>query len=218
MSFESYRTKGRVATLLILALPIVWIFVFSFLRYLLQLSPSSTFSYGIFLPIIGYAVYFLFLVAMNGFAKYYNDSRIFKNVLYVFILSIIFAIILLIVSNLFVYPLFDQSTAYATNPSSVPPLSVLYSVLQILVPFWLGVSLVAIVNAFLFRRAFYALSEKSGEEKFRQGGFFIFIGGLLTIVFVGALLVLAGWALAVLGFFSMKPIGSEAPSVMQGSK
>jgi len=203
--------------LLILALPIVWVIVFSFLRYLFQFSPSSTFSVGIFLPIIAITVYILFLMAMNGFAKYYNDSRIFRNVLYVFILSISFSVIWLIVSNMFVYPLFDQLTAYANSPGSVPPLSILYSVLQVMVPIWLGVSLVGIINAFLIRRAFYALSEKSGEKKFRQAGFFIFLGGLLIIVVVGAFLVLVGWIFAVLGFFSMKPIGSEAPSVMQVS-
>ena len=209
MSFESNRLKGRVATLWIVSLPIIMIIVNFSLSFLLHLSSSETFRVSMIFSIFGYVGVALFLLAMNGLAKYYNDSRIFKNVLYVLILSIFMGIIYLLVLYTFVIPIVDQLSAYTTTPGNVPPLSILYSFLQVFVPIWLGVSVVAILNGFLFRRAFHALAEKSGEHNFRQAGFFLFIGGLLVIVFVGALLFVVGWIFAILGFFSMKPKASE---------
>ena len=78
---------------------------------------------------------------------------------------------------------------------------------------WVGTSAVAILNGILYRRAFYALAEKSGEPNFKQVGSYMFTGGILMIVIVGVFMVLIGWGLAFKGFSSMKPKSSQTSSV-----
>jgi hypothetical protein len=69
MSFESYRSKGRIATLLMLLLPIV-MGITSVALSLSRLIPSANPYVSIVFVIPSYASYILFLVAMKGLAKY----------------------------------------------------------------------------------------------------------------------------------------------------
>ena len=146
----------------------------------------------------------LFLTAMNGFAKHYNDTGIFKNSLYAFITSITTGIASSVVMYTFAAPILDQLSAYITSPGTIPPLSLILYLLQVMAIIWVVMSVAAILNGFFYRRAFYALAEKTENHNFKQAGFFMFIGGLLMIILIGALLVFIGWIYAVLGFFSMK--------------
>ena len=209
MSFESSRSKGRIGTLLIVLLPIITAIVYVPL-YFFQLSTSNIIYISIIFSGLSYAGYILFLVAMNGMSKYYNDAKIFKNSLYAFITSIAGAITFTTIAYAFLIPIFDQLTAYATSPGTVPPLSVVISFLYVMVLVWLGGSVLAAINGFFYRRAFYALAEKSGEGNFRTAGLLMIIGGALTIVLVGGLIFFIGWIFAAMGFFSMKPKPTQA--------
>jgi len=91
MSFESSRSRGRAATLLIIILPII-ISIISVVLVFFQVSPSNIYL-SILLSFLGYAGYILFLAAMNGLAKYYEDPAIFRNSLYAFIATIVGAIV-----------------------------------------------------------------------------------------------------------------------------
>ena len=208
MSFESYRSKGRVATLLMLLLPIL-LAIFSMTLSLLRLLPSANPYVSIIFVFPSYASYILFLMSMNGLAKYYNEPKIFKNSLYPFIISSSAGITSLIVAYTFITPLLDQLSAYINSPGNVPPTSILWSFFQVVAFIWLAVSIIAILNGIFYRRAFYALAEKSGEQNFKQAGLFMFIGGLLTIIIVGGLIFFIGLIFAILGFFSMKPKASQ---------
>ncbi len=204
MSFESSKSKGRIATLLIVLLPIITAIVYVPL-YFFRLSTSNIIYLSIILSGLSYAGYILFLVAMNGMSKYYKDPKIFKNSLYGFIASIVGAVTFTVVIYAFLVPIFDQLTAYTTSPGTVPPLSVFISFLQVIVLVWIGGSVIATINGFFYRRAFYALAEKSGEGNFRTAGLLMILGGALTIVLVGGLIFFIGWIFAAMGFFSMKP-------------
>ena len=70
----------------------------------------------------------------------------------------------------------------------------------------------------VIERAFYALAEKSGEHNFKQAGLFMFIGGILMMIFVGAFFYFIGLIFAILGFFSMKQKASKALSVPEIDK
>jgi uncharacterized membrane protein len=201
---------GRISALLIVLLPIIMVSISVPLSLLRLYSPSNNPYVSIVFIIPNYAFIILFLVAMNGLAKYYGDPKIFKNCLYAFIIGITTGITSFIIMYNFVTPILDQLSTYINSSGNVPPLSVLLSLLQVAAFIWLAVSIVAILGGFLYRRAFYALAEKSGERNFRQAGLFMLVGGILMIVFVGALLVFIGWIFAVLGFFSMKPKASQA--------
>ena len=204
MSFESSRSKGRIATLLIVLLPIISSVVYVPL-YFLRLPTFNVIYLSLILSALSYASYILFLVAMHGLSRVYNDNRIFKNSLYGFIASIIGAVVFVIIAFVVLAPILDQFTAYASSPGAVPPLSIVTSFLQVMVAVLIGGSILAAINGFFYRRAFYALAEKSGEGNFRTAGLLMLLGGALTIVVVGGLLFFIGWIIAAIGFFSLKP-------------
>jgi len=208
LSFESSRLRGRIATLLMLLLPIL-ITIISMTLSLSRLLPSTNPYVSIIFVIPSYASYILFLAAMNGLAKYYNEPKIFKSSLYPFIISSSAGIISLIVAYTFITPILDQLSAYITSPGNVPPTSIFLSFFQVVAFIWLAVSFIAILNGIFYRRAFYALAEKSGEQNFKQAGLFMFIGGVLMIIIVGGLIFFIGLIFAILGFFSVKPKASQ---------
>jgi uncharacterized membrane protein len=149
---------------------------------------------------------------MKGLAEYYIEPKIFKNSLYAFAVSTGAGIISLITTSIFIAPIMDQLYAYINSQGtsgSLPPTSIFFSLFQVFAFIWLVISVIGILNGFFYRRAFYALAEKSGEQNFKQAGLFMFIGGVLTIIFVGGLIFFIGLIFAVLGFFHMKPKDSQ---------
>ena len=204
MTFESSRSKGRIGTLLIFLLPIIISTVYIPI-YFFRLSTNNIIYLSIILSALSYVGYVLFLVAMHGFSKVYIETRIFKNSLYGFAASIIGAIAISIAVFAFLTPILDQLTSYAASPGTVPSLSIVTSFLQVMLVVWLVGSALAVTYGFFYRRAFYALAEKSGESHFHTAGLLMLLGGALTIVFVGGLITFIGWIIAAIGFFSMKP-------------
>lgn len=194
MSFESYRSKGRIAILLMILLTVISGFVS-------VLSLDSNLYVSIILLLANVVFFILFLVAMNGFAKYYDDSKIFKNSLYVFIIATIAGNFMRIISFTFVTPILKESSISAS--------------LQVFAIVWVVTAFVAIINGILYRRAFSALAEKSGEDNFKQAGEYMFFGGVLTIIFVGIIGFFIGWILAFKGFSSMKPKSSQINSIQE---
>jgi uncharacterized membrane protein len=93
-----------------------------------------------------------------------------------------------------------------------PSLSTFLFFLTVVIIVWLGQFVIALFQGIFFRRAFYALAEKSGESRFSTAGLLMLIGGALTIIFVGGLIFIIGWIYATLGFSSMKP---KAPQTYQ---
>jgi len=98
----------------------------------------------------------------------------------------------------FVAPIIEQSSISAN--------------LQVFAIVWVVTSVVAIINGILYRRAFDALAEKSGEKNFKQAGSFMFTGDVLMIVLVGTVMVFIAWILAFKGFTSIKPKSSQTNS------
>jgi uncharacterized membrane protein len=96
-----------------------------------------------------------------------------------------------------------------STPGNVPSASMFFSLFQVLAFIWLAVSVIGILNGFFYRRAFYALAEKSGEQNFKQAGLFMIIGGILMIIFVGGIIFFIDLIFAVLGFFNLKPKNSQ---------
>src|SRR5665647_1630044 len=170
MSFESFRSKGLVATLLIILLPIVSAVISVALVFSNVLSSSIYLS--LFFSLLGYAGYVLFLSAMNGLSKHYNDPKIFRNSLYGFITTIIGAIVFIFLLEVFLFPAFDQLNTFnqvntVKNVAATPSVSTFLSFLTVVVFIWLGQFVIALFQGIFFRRAFYALAEKSGESRFR---------------------------------------------------
>jgi uncharacterized membrane protein len=208
MSFELSRSRGRIATLLIILLPIISLIISMALSFFQLLSSSMIYLSAVF-SIPSYAAYILFLAAMDDLAKYYNDSAIFRNSLYGFITSIVGGIIFTVITYAFLIPTLDQLIATPITPGTLPSLSVLLPFLRVMAVVWVSVFVIALVEGIFFRPAFYALAEKSGESNFRTAGLLMLIGGVLTIIIVGGLIFYIGWIFAAMGFFSLKAKASK---------
>ena len=151
MTFESSRSKGRIATLLIVLLPIITASAYVPI-YILGLSTGNVIYLSFILSALSYVGYILFLAAMHGLLKVYSDNRIFKNSLYGFTASIIGAVAFSIAVYTVLVPILDQLTAYAASPGTVPPLSVIASFLQVMLVVWLAGSALATITGFFYRR------------------------------------------------------------------
>ena len=194
MSFESYMLKGRISTLWMVLGTVISGFVS-------VLSLDNNLYISIIQLLASFTFLILFLLAMNGFAKYYADSKIFKNSLYSVIIAVIAGNIMRIIMFTFVTPILEES-AFLTG-------------LQVVAVLWVVTSIVLILQGIFYRRAFNALGEKSGEPNFKQAGEYMFFGGVLTIVLVGIIGFFIGWILAFKGFSSMKPKSSQDNSVQE---
>lgn len=191
LSFESNRLKGLVSTLLLVLIPIS----FGIISGSLLLSGLSV-TADIYLLIVNIVsnllLLIVFVLAMNGFAKYYDDSQIFTNSFYAVIINsisiIIAPVILHVLEGLYLHPIFNLA------------ISLVF------------LAVVGILTGFFYREAFYALAEKSGEQHFKHAGWLMFIGGILTVIAIGVFVIFLGRIFAVSGFFSMKPKSSQ-PSV-----
>jgi uncharacterized membrane protein len=212
MSFESIRSIGRAATLLIVVTTVTApvIVVAAFFLGLLQNILLFTVLYSA----LSYSGQVLFLVAMNRFADYYRDRAIFRNALYGFITAVVGSVVFTIL----IFGVFSSLRALlptTSTPGTPPSASFLIAFIGFFAVIWLGAFIVALVQSLFYRQAFYALEAKSGESNFRQAGLFMLIGGVLTIIFVGALIFFVGWIFAVLGFFHMQPGTSQTGSPQQ---
>ena len=194
MSFESYRSKGLASTFLM-------VFVSVIVMFASVLFPNSELYISIIVLFVNFVTLFLLLVSMNGFAKYYDDSNIFKNTLYPVIIGFSSATLYRILNYVFVAPIMEQSSISVS--------------LQVFAILWVVTSVVAIINGIFYRRAFDTLAEKSGERNFKQAGSYMFTGGVLMIVLVGSVMVFIAWILAFKGFSSMKPKSSQTNSVQE---
>jgi uncharacterized membrane protein len=196
-------SKGRIATLLIILLPIITS-ITSMALFSFRVLPGSMIYVSIIFSLPSYAAYILFLVAMNGLAKYYNAFAIFRNSLYGVITSIVGGITLAIITYAFVIPTLDKLITTPITPGTIPPLSVFLPFLRVMAVVWVIMFVIALVEGIFFRSAFYALAEKSGESNFRTAGLLMLIGGVLTIIIVCGLIFIIGWIFAAMGFFSLK--------------
>ena len=180
MSFESYKRWGLVSSLFLVLIPIV----VGLISGSLFLSDSNMPDYfSIINIILNIAFLILFLMAMRGFSKYYDDKSIYQNSLY----AVIVGIISIIISPIILYFV-----------SQFP--SILSVILSYIIAAFFG-----ILVGYFYRNAFYSLAENSGEVHFRHAGWLIFIGGILTVIVIGVFVILLGRMIAVLAFNSMKP-------------
>ena len=143
---------------------------------------------GAVLGIIGVV---LLLMAMKGFANYYQDDTIYQNALSGLIYYVI-AIIALAVAM--VGLVLSLSTIYLLG------LGVIFGI----------IALIAAFVFFLFaakrlRAMLTTLADKTGEHAFLTAGTLLWIGSILIIVFgLGSILIFVAWIFVIIGFFSMK--------------
>jgi uncharacterized membrane protein len=131
----------------------------------------------------------LLLMSFKGFSNYYQDPEMYQNA----VKGVINYIIALVALGV----------AFAG-------LTIMFTILLFIVG--LAMLIVGLIVAFIFyvraakslRLIFNALAQRTGEHSFETAGYLLWLGAILTIVFVGAILIFIAWIFAAIGFFSMK--------------
>jgi uncharacterized membrane protein len=224
LSLESGRKMGFTASFIAVVAPVITVITYVFLFFSLfgifsstvsggsQTSDGSFFTTGFIVAIfviaaVAIAGVILFLLAMHSLSRYYNEPGIFKNAFYGFLISIIGSAVVIAIFFVLFFAAIFSSVSHPVN--SFSPLGFVAVILVV------GVAAFAmsIVSAVLYKRAFVKLRDKSGVDNFGTAGTLYLVGTVLTIVFVGGLIVWIGWIFAALGFYSLKPKPVEPPTV-----
>jgi uncharacterized membrane protein len=156
----------------------------------------------------------LILIAFNDLANIYTDRRIFNNVLYGVIATIVGAVIAGVVVVVAAFGIFSALNIHVSwtnwsalqtynwqgfnNWSAIAPyIAAIVGALIILVIF-------LVVATILLRRSLSTLSEKTGTQMFGTAGLLFLIGAALTIVIVGVVLLWIAMLLLTVSFFEMR--------------
>ena len=124
--------------------------------------------------------FILFLIAMYGFSRDYNEHRIFNYLLYGFLGTIVAAVIAGIVVVVIV--LSNLATIIPNlNPSTTTPSQVSTSMLTSMSPFLAVFSFVGVIWVVFNVLAFRLLGEKSGVPLFRNGALFLLAGAVVNV-------------------------------------
>jgi uncharacterized membrane protein len=136
---------------------------------------------------------FLLLSAIKGFSTYYQDPAMYDNAFKGFIYYIIAAIAFAVAFGLLIAGF----------------VSIFFIALGII-----GF-IAALVVAFIFyvmaakrlRTTLNDLAQKTGEHSFETAGMLLWWGAILTIIFIGGILIFIAWLFVIIGFISMKTPG-----------
>ncbi len=141
-------------------------------------------------PVLGIIGVVLLLMAIKGISNYYHDDTIYQNALRGLIYYVIAIIALAVAVGGIILSL---ATIYLIG------LGVIFGIIALIAAF-----VFFLLAAQRLRAMLTTLAEKTGEHTFSTAGTLLWIGAILTIVFVGAILIFIAWIFVVIGFFSMK--------------
>jgi uncharacterized membrane protein len=191
---------------------------------LLFIGPLLTLvhSIGGLTSLIGFI---LLLIALKGFADHYNDTGIFNNALYGFITTIIgvvvaggvFFVTALntvadLASDLGIVDWTNIAEWTATvDWTSQVVIDAMFTLITGIVVAAVVLFVFVIITAWLYRRSLGILSTKSGVGLFGTAGLLLLVGAVLTIIFVGFLLMWISFLIIAIAFFQIKPTAAEPP-------
>ncbi len=227
MSLESGRHLGFIASLIAVIVPVITVFLYGFLILSLfgfvssaatggsQTYGGTFFPVGILFVLIAIVVIaivgiVLFFLSLHRLSQYYNEPGIFKNAFYGFIINIVGGGI--VVAVMFAVLFASIFSSFSHPVTSLSPFGAIGLILGVAA----AAFVIGIVSAVLFKRSFDKLGEKSGVQSFKTAGDLYLIGTVLTIVFVGSLIVWIAWIYSASGFYSLKPTSGQ-PSVISYS-
>jgi uncharacterized membrane protein len=181
LTIESNRSLGGIAAILMLIGVISQIT--TFLRYIFPNSMGALIVAGIggLFGILSFVGFVLFLVAMYGFSKDYQEHRIFSYLVYGIIITIIAFVILFAI--LFVFILYNLSTIFpsisSSASSSLQVSSEMSKTFGLVLPLF---GLVGVIWIAFNVKAFDLLSDKSKVPLFRTGAKVLLAGALVNII------------------------------------
>ena len=173
-----------------------------------------------FLPTIGGILMLIGLIfviiALKGYGDFYKDNSIFNNTIYTIALEIIGVVVFLgviiygafeFLSSLGIENIYELSSwtqidwQNAINISNILPFAGAI-VLGIVILFAFTV-----IASLFFKKAMNTLTEKTEIKLFHTTGTVFFIGAILTIIFIGFILIWVAFILLLISFYESKPTG-----------
>jgi uncharacterized membrane protein len=140
-------------------------------------------------PIVDIVGIILLYIGMKGLSDHYKEPSIYQEALWGLIYGIIASVALgagVILAGTVGFFTFGVG-AVLTVFAAIVVVFIFY-----------------ILAAMHFRKAFSTLALKSGENNFNTAGTLLWWGAILTIIFVGLILIFIAWIFATIAFFSMK--------------
>jgi uncharacterized membrane protein len=191
MDFQTNKILGGVGAILLL------------IGCLTSVSPG--------LGLLGLIGFILVLIALYGFANYYNEKGIFNNALYGIIIFIIGIVVTIAVA---IFILVDFLTSLGidfTNWQSFQSVDWASIMTPDKIMHLVGSGIVALVILFIFsilgayfiRKSLDLLATKTGVKLFGTTGLILLIGAVLTIILIGFILIFIAIILLIISFFSI---------------
>jgi uncharacterized membrane protein len=176
---------------------------------------------------LGLAGLVLLLLAFHELADHYRDRSIFKNVLYgiiIFIVGVAVTAAIIGIAAAGALTEIGLSMSNWSDPTAWQAIDWNALNFDTLAPFiaaMVGALVVlfimTVVAAFFIRKSFRTVAQKSGVPMFATSGLMLFIGAILTIIFVGFILLWVAMILLTIAFFRLReepPIPNPSPSTV----
>jgi uncharacterized membrane protein len=142
------------------------------------------------MPFVGLV---LLLVALKKLADATGNEKIFRDFFVSTVISLVFLFFLYIgwIAFFFVF----------AHTSPQPPEDLRFALHFLII--WVLAWIAGILFAIYVSRSLEALAKITGDKMFNTAGLLIFIGALLTIAFVGLIVIFIGWIYLIIAFFSL---------------
>jgi len=214
VSLESAKKYGFIASMIQIIIPILTlaslgIFYYQLFYQIISGQSFSTFGTGVITGvsivtgIVGVIGFILFLLSMHKLSNIYSEPKIFRNIIYGFLASIIAGIIISILAVVLIIP--TMSSSVTTLPSPDTAATLVMSIIGILAVLIGGIVIISIINGFFYWKAFAKLGEKSGVDAFKTTGILYLIGSILQIVGIGSIICWIAWIFAADGYRKLQP-------------
>jgi uncharacterized membrane protein len=213
MSLESGKHLGKIASLFNIITPVILVvfYVAFFLALFISFPTSSTGSsassilpsiWGLIIAaaaiaVVGFAGQIMFIVSMHRLSHYYNEPKIFKNVLNAWIINIVGSGVLMAITFGSLFVIFGNIIGQTTGSSTTSPFVPQFIAVLIIVI--VAALIIAIFSGVLYMRAFNILGTTSGEDNFKTAGILYLVG--LFVPVVGWI----AWIMAYIGFSHLQP-------------
>jgi uncharacterized membrane protein len=224
MSLESAKKYGFTASMIQIIMPIAMLvalggFYYQIFYELFRGQAVSTFWPGVLVGvsivagIVGIIGFILFLLSMYKLSNIYKEPKIFRNIIYGFLTSIIGSIVIGILIVAITFTTFS-STIITTSPADPDTIATaIMSIIGILAVVVGGIVILSIIMGVLYWKAFTKLGEKSGVDTFKTAGTLYLIGSILIITGgIGSILCWMSWIFAAEGYRKLQPITTDYTS------
>ncbi len=151
------------------------------------------------IPFISIVGYILTLIAVKKISDEVQDNTIFTNMLYAVLTGIVGV-------ALVAYVIFFGAILSVFTFG----FGAFLGVIAALAIGWI----VLIISSMFVREAFNKIATRLNVDTFRTAGTLYFVGALLTIIFVGFLILFVAFIVQVIAFFSIHEVQPTAPAPM----